>query len=200
MDARDGESGPPSTRFLYRQAQAGRREAMEQLLQRLRPRLTKWVASRHTPALRARYQVEDLVQEILIKAYSAIPSFKAGDRRAVRSWLFTVAENTLRDAYKRVQAARRDPKREVPVHSRIAGASTTPSQGVSRDEERDRFLRVLAKLPEAHREIIRLRLYEHLSTEEVAARLGISPKNVAVRLVRAKKALQAKFLASHGPS
>jgi RNA polymerase sigma-70 factor (ECF subfamily) len=58
------------------------------------------------------------------------------------------------------------------------------------------FKRALKDLPDSHAEILRLRLVEQLSTVETAGRLGITEKNVTVRLTRARAAL-SEYFAKH---
>jgi len=195
-EAQGGPLDPPSTRFLYVQAHAGDGDSLEQLLQRIRPRLESWAATRLGPALRSRVQVDDVVQEIMIKAYAAIPSFEPRGRNAFYGWLFAIAQNTIRDHARKLGAAKRDIKREEPVHSNIVGMQTTPSGRVSRSEAQQQFLEALADLPERYRDVLRMRKLEHMSTEETAQRLGITPKNVTVLLSRARQALAQRLTGS----
>ncbi len=186
-----GERPPTvSTRHLYRRAHTGDRVALEQLLERVRPRLEAWVAARLGPALRSRLQVDDLVQEILIKSYTAIPSFEPREKRAFYAWLFTVGRNTMRDWHKRLHAAKRQATREEALHSSVAGGGATPSEVAVGHEEQERFLTALASLPPRYREIVCLRRLENVENRQAAERLGISPKNASVLLVRAMRALR----------
>ncbi len=179
-----------STRHLYRQAHGGDRAALEQLLERVRPRLEAWVAARLGPALRSRLQADDLVQEILIKAYAAIPSFEPREKRAFYAWLFTIGRNTMLDSHKQLDAAKRRATREEALHSGIAGGGTTPSEAAVRNEEQERFLAALANLAPRYREIVCLRRIENVDNQQAAAQLGISPTNASVLLVRAMRALR----------
>ena len=188
----DRENGP-STRVLYRRANAGEREALELLLERMRPRLEAWVALHMGPALKARVEAEDLVQEILLKAVAGIESFRPQGKHAFLGWLYTVARNQIRDGQRFYAAAKRDYHREQDVRSSLAADATGPFSRVARNEQMDSLLDTLAQLPENYRDILRLRRLEYLDNEEAAERLGLSRRNASVLYVRAMQALRKKL-------
>jgi RNA polymerase sigma-70 factor (ECF subfamily) len=68
--------------------------------------------------------------------------------------------------------------------------SIDPVRNVLDDELRREIAQAIAALPDALRAVIVLRDIEHLSTEETAAQLGISPGAVKVRLHRARLRLR----------
>ncbi|MHC4974277.1 MAG: sigma-70 family RNA polymerase sigma factor [Planctomycetota bacterium] len=188
----DREDGP-STLVLYRRANAGEREALEQLLERMRPRLEAWVALRMGPALRARVDAEDLVQEILIKAAGAIGSFQPEGKRAFVKWLFTVARHQISDWQRHYMAAKRDVQREQELRSGIPAQRMGPYSCAERADLMERLLDALTLLPESYRDIVRLRRLEYLDNEEAAGRLGLSREKASVLYVRAMQALRKKM-------
>lgn len=188
----DREDGP-STRVLYRRANAGERDALEQLLERMRPRLEAWVALHMGPALRARVDAEDLVQEILMKAAGAIGSFQPEGKRAFVKWLFTVARHQISDWQRHYMAAKRDVQREQEIQPGLAAQATGPFSRAERNDQMELLLDALAELPENYRDILRLRRIEYLDNGEAAERLGISRENASVLYVRAMQALRKKL-------
>jgi len=54
----------------------------------------------------------------------------------------------------------------------------------------------MAKLGDAHRHVVTLRVLEELSGDEAAAELGVTPGHVAVLLHRARKQLEACMIAA----
>ena len=183
----------PSTRVLYRRANAGEREALEQLLERMHPRLTAWVTLHMGPALKARVDAEDLVQEILLKAATAIETFEPRGKRAFLGWLFTVARNQIRDWQRHYGAAKRDFHLEEELQSGLSADATGPFSRVERNEEMDHLLDALATLPASYRDILRLRRLEYLDNDEAAERLEINRGNASVLYVRAMQALRKKL-------
>ena len=74
---------------LVRAAQSGSREATEQLLIRHRP----WVFNLAVRMLLRRADAEDATQEVLLKAFKALPTFR-GDSK-FRTWLYRIAVNHI---------------------------------------------------------------------------------------------------------
>ncbi|MHC4548634.1 MAG: sigma-70 family RNA polymerase sigma factor [Planctomycetota bacterium] len=181
-----------STRAIYLRANEGDKEALEKLLVRMRPRLRAWVALRMGPVLKAKLEADDLVQEILIKAAGAIQDFEPRGNRAFYAWLFTIARNQINQWRRTFGAAKRTAEEEQ-LHSGIRQAQSSPSTWASRNEELDHVLQTLTRLPERHREVIRLRSIEFLSNAEAAAQLGITRGNASVLYVRAMTALREKL-------
>ncbi|MHC4818905.1 MAG: RNA polymerase sigma factor, partial [Planctomycetota bacterium] len=143
--------------------------------------------------LRARVDAEDLVQEILLKAATAIETFQPEGKRAFVKWLFTVARHQISDRQRHHKAAKRDVQREQELRSGIPGQRTGPYSCAERNDQMERLLDALALLPENYRDILRLRRLEYLDNEEAAERLGISRQNASVLYVRAMQALRKKL-------
>ncbi len=74
---------------LVRGAQSGNREATELLLIRHQP----WVFNLAVRMLLRRTDAEDVTQEVLIKAFKALPTFR-GDSK-FRTWLYRIAVNHI---------------------------------------------------------------------------------------------------------
>jgi RNA polymerase sigma factor (sigma-70 family) len=74
---------------LVRGAQAGDREATELLLIRHQP----WIFNLAVRMLLGRADAEDATQEILFKAYRALPGFRGGSE--FRTWLYRIAVNHI---------------------------------------------------------------------------------------------------------
>ena len=157
-----------TTFTLVRAANAGDRRAMEELLGRIRPRLVAWVAARLGLLLGSRMEAEDIVQEVLARAYQALPRFEPRGRRPFYAWLYRIADNRLRAWRERLGAAKRGLPREREIDSAVAESTASPSAVAERAEDAERLLAELARLPDRYREILRLRRLEHLSNEEAA--------------------------------
>ncbi|HKS48419.1 MAG TPA: sigma-70 family RNA polymerase sigma factor [Amycolatopsis sp.] len=90
-----------------------------------------------------------------------------------------------------------DSQREVPtVHTEIVGGQPSPELAFL-DAERDRALwRAVARLPQPHRELIRLLAGEpRLTHRQLAARLGIPPGSVGPLRRRALDRLRQALIA-----
>jgi RNA polymerase sigma-70 factor (ECF subfamily) len=188
----DSQGSPHTTQRLLGRARRNEDpEALNALCDRLRARLAAWVAARLGPRLRARVEVEDIVQETLMNVSAALSGFDSDDERRFRAWVFKIAERCINRQADWHGAAKRDPAKEVDVHSRLEAAQTSPSARAARAEDWASTLDAVAGLPENLRLVFRLKMIEGLTNSEVAEKLGISIKNVSVRYVRALTKLKA---------
>ena len=179
--------GLDATQGFLHSALEGADAARGELLEHLRPRLVLWVAGRLSSALRAQVEPEDVAQDILIAVLKSFDGFKGQDDRGFFKWFFTVAENRIRDLADYHGAQKRQLPRPVSM------SQTSPSAAVVRTEQVSRMMAAIERLPEDHRQVIRLRKLEERSVSEVALILGRSENAVGVLLCRALKEL-AEFL------
>jgi len=175
---------PDETLHELQAALEGNEEARGVLLERLRPRLVLWAAARMPDALRARLDPEDAAQEILLTLHRKLEKFEGGNFHA---WLFTVANNRLRDLIEHSAAL----KRRTPEPQSFS--QTSPSSAAIRAESAVRLRSALGRLAADYREVIRLRRFEELETAAVAQAMGRSPNAVRLLYFRALKALKLEL-------
>jgi RNA polymerase sigma-70 factor, ECF subfamily len=126
---------------------------------------------------------DDLVQEIFIALWRALPRFRG--ESAERTFVFRVAMNRA------LTHRFRQPPRGEPLDaaSHLADPGRSPEAEASTSEQRTRLLGALHALPPSHRQLLALSL-EGLTTREIADVLGITENNAGVRLTRARRVLQ----------
>jgi RNA polymerase sigma-70 factor (ECF subfamily) len=127
---------------------------------------------------------EDLFQEIVYQLWKSFPSFSG--RSKFTTWMYRVALNTA------ITAVRKKSIRTVFADKSVENIAGDNSDDMS--EEVTLLYKAIAKLDKLDRAIVLLWL-EKLSYEEIADTVGITTKNVSVRLLRAKKKL-AKMIQS----
>lgn len=134
---------------------------------------------------------EDLLQEICLALWRALPKFRG--EASLRTFVFRVAHN--RGATHRARRGR-ERRREAPVDQVHAGTLRDPAPGpesVARERERGARLRAAVRgLPLALRQAMVLSL-EGLPHREIGEVLGVSENAVAVRLSRARAALREEL-------
>ncbi|MCA8955840.1 MAG: sigma-70 family RNA polymerase sigma factor [Planctomycetes bacterium] len=141
------------------------------------------IEERMGAALRGRVNAEDIWQEVLLHAWRDRADCRWAGLASFRRWLLGIIDNRIHDARDFFGAAKRDGRRERPI-ARATGTegsawltepmrSTTPSRVAVRHEEADHIRQTLAGMPEDLREVLRLRLFENRTMEEVADSLGI---------------------------
>lgn len=177
---------------------AGDPTALAEFLEQRRPALRGFVVRRLGAALRGKLDPDDVLQELAVKALRELGRAPIADPFG---WLCHLAEQCIIDGQRRARAAKRDLAREVPGNipagegsqeliALLAASLTTPSQAVARDEREQRLQEAIAGLSDEHREALRLRYAEGLSTREVAGRLGKADVATRVLLSRLVQRLQ----------
>jgi RNA polymerase sigma-70 factor (ECF subfamily) len=158
-------------------ARSGDRSAFDELLRRHDPRM-RGLAYRLTAD---RHRMDDALQEAYLKAFRALPRFRAGSDFG--TWLYRITYNACIDELrkrKRSPVATDDPI--DPVSSRPG-----PERVVSAAET---VRHALAELPVDQRVTVVLVDGEGFDHREAAEILGVAPGTVASRLHRARAALR----------
>ena len=125
-------------------------------------------------------EVADLFQEVLINLWKSMPSFE--ERGNMRSWIYRISLNVCISIDRKKRR-----NKTVPLTMDINPYEEVESNQNSR--QMDMLRRRIAKLGQFDRAIILLWL-ENMSYEEIAAVMGITVKNVSVRLYRIKEELK----------
>jgi len=154
-------------------AQNGDRTALGELWDFITPKLHGYLVN----TVRNPQLAEDLLQNTWLKAITAIHKFQPKGVR-FSAWLFAIARNECRQHW-------RDHGQETSIEEadleKIPETMTTHekiSEKIFLDTE-------LNKLPEEHREILRLRYISEFSFKEIAQILSISTIAARVRVHRA---------------
>lgn len=125
-------------------------------------------------------EVADLFQETLINIWKGLPSF-SGEEGALRGWIYRVALNTC------ISLDRKKRRRNtVPLTMDV---NLFDPSSESRVQRPDQLHNRICQLQPFDRAIVLLWL-EDLPYEEIGQILGISAKNVSVRLVRIREQMK----------
>ena len=193
---------PTTTFALLEQAKAGDREALAQAFETHRRRLAVLVHFKLSPHARRFSEVDDVVQETLLRAFRDLDRFTYASPGSFLRWLSTIADHVIVDRV-RYQGRERRAGEEVPFRSASNPAgpdpvdSRTPSRLFAQQEAVERLLDQLSALPNDYRQVILMAKMEGLSTAEMAAQLGKSREAVALLLHRAVKRFRALREAAH---
>ena len=182
---------------LIDQASQGDQEARQQLLERFRDNLRRMVASRLDRRLTSRVDPSDVVQETLADASRKMDAYLKDRAIPFLGWLRQLAGERIIDTHRRhILAQRRSITREnhggtlpndsadAVVH-RLMASDTSPSNRLSRQEQRERVRKALSALSPRDREVLVMRYLEQAGTVEIGEALGISEGAVKARLLRA---------------
>lgn len=127
----------------------------------------------------------DLLQDVALALWSALKNFR-GDC-SERTFLLRIAHNRALTFVGKRGAATED----VDDHAdrAVATSGKNPAVAYERKQRESRMLAAVRALPVLHRQVITL-LLEGLSHREIAAVLGTTENNIAVRANRARAALR----------
>ncbi len=177
-----------STQSLLEKAQAGDRKAFDELAAQSRGRLSAIIRLRTGTALRRKVEVEDILQEALLRAYRSIQSAEFETEQSFFRWLSTVAERVIVD-----QARRHGCRPSTRLDHDVGGEEVSPSRGLRREERFARLQQALDKLSPDDREVIVLARLQSLPLSEIALRMNRSHAAVAQLLSRALRRLRTGF-------
>jgi RNA polymerase sigma factor (sigma-70 family) len=134
-------------------------------------------------------EAEDAVQDAFVKAYDALPGFRAG--AAFRPWILRIVANEARN---RARSARRRQGLTLRAAAADPGdAAPSPEAAAIAREDAEALMRALASLREPDRLVIAYRYLFELSEAETAGALGIRRGTVKSRLSRALGRLRTEM-------
>lgn len=161
------------------------------------------VVERHRDELRAHSRrilrsmddAEDAVQEALLRAWRALPSFEG--RSSLRSWLHRIVTNTSLDVVKRrprPSVVPVDLDQAAPADHSDAPALEPSLEGryLTREEFERALIVAIRELPARQRAILILREALGFSARETASRLGISLAAANSSLQRARARIERR--------
>ena len=188
------EPNPPSStaaeRELLSRARAGDRQAQavlyEQYIYGSAP-----IRSLLRRAVPEESQREDLLHEIFLAVVEGAGEFRGESR--LSTYLFRVAQLTVLEAHRAANTQKRG------GHVRLIGeaewtenpAQEPRSSAFEFEEVETRLTldRMMAMVPDAYREALRLRIVEGLDYQEIAERLAIPLNTVGTRIFKGKSVL-----------
>jgi RNA polymerase sigma-70 factor (ECF subfamily) len=171
---------------LLRQWQGGDAAAFEGLVRRWQGPVGRFVF--HMTGRRE--EVDDLAQEVFLRAYVAGRRFRP--EAAFSTWLFKIALNVVRDAARKRSDARLP--ENTPERSDPHGG---PEQVCSQHELAERVAQAVAGLPEEQRAVVVLRHYEGMSFEEIGRVTGTPPSTLKSRFAAAMTKLRQRLGPEH---
>jgi RNA polymerase sigma-70 factor (ECF subfamily) len=143
--------------------------------------------------------VDDLAQEVFIRAYRSIGDFKG--ESSLYTWLYKIALNLCRNHYRtRGRRPAHEELDETDAGQGLQDAGGTPEDEVFRREFWEHLRRGLEELPPEQREAVVLCDLEGMSYEEMAGVMGVPIGTVRSRIFRGRRALQQRLAVFHAMS
>jgi RNA polymerase sigma-70 factor (ECF subfamily) len=183
--------GAADDRELVRRAQQEDQEAFEELVRRHQHRVFAVAGG----ILRRREDVEDIAQQVFVKAYFSLKRFD--QRAAFSTWLYKITVNECWDLLRKKKVRplvyesdlSEEQARQVISAEEKGGGGPDISD---RLEARERVERLLDGLDERDRLMLILKEVEGFAVEEIAQVLDLNANTVKVRLFRARRRIVNK--------
>ncbi len=178
-------------RELVRLAKSGDKEAFELLVRRHQSRVFAVAGG----ILRNKEDVEDVAQQVFVKAYFSLKRFD--QRAAFSTWLHKITVNECWDVLRKRKVRpllyESDLSEEqAHEYNGFSEKATVPDVS-DRLEARERVEKLLVDLDERDRLMLILKEVQGFSVEEIAEILEINGNTVKVRLFRARRRITEKM-------
>lgn len=170
-----------NTGAVVKDSDIARRETFLRLISEYRGALRRLAAVYVTES----HDREDLVQEIAVALWQAIPRFRG--ESSERTWLYRVAHNTAITAAAKLRRRGRSESSLDDLPDPPA-ASAHGDEHLIRSQQRARMMLAIRELEPVDRQIVTLHL-EELSYREIQEITGISEGAIATRLSRIRDRL-----------
>lgn len=188
--------------------------ALGRLWEEHRGRLAAMLERRIDPGLRQRVGADEILQSTFLDASRGWAAYQRGSPMQPYAWLYRLALDRLIEEYRRHARPSNGLGRDLPLGDdcsallggRFLDTGTGPLTAAQRAELADRVRHVLGLLPAADRDVLAMRYFDQLSTQEVcdvlnardAAAPPLTENALNVRLFRALKKLQKLWRQLYG--
>ena len=164
---------------LLAEAQRGNDAALNRLLERYWPRLSRWASGRLPRWARDVADTDDLVQDTLIRTMRNVSDFDDRGDGALQAYLRQAILNRIRDEVRK--RGRRPTAEPIDEHEQLAAAAQSPLEATIGAEALARYDRALQQLDAGDRQAIIARIELGCSYKEIADALG-KPSADAARM------------------
>jgi len=143
--------------------------------------------------LHSKEDSEDLVQEVLVKVYKSIETFK-GDSK-LSTWLYRITVNTClneidkrgrRGVFERIEDGM------AKIYNK-GGVERDPQESMIADEVTIAVRKAIDSLPEKQKTAFILQKYQDLSQKEISSIMQLSEGSIEQLLIRGKESLKKKL-------
>ncbi len=179
-------------RILVDRAMSGHEAAYDALMNKYRKALYHHI----NRMVRDKQEIDDLVQESFIKAFSALESYSA--QFAFSTWLYKIATNHTIDYLRKKKL--RTFSIDKPVQTRegeleyeLPDTTYRPDRHIVEDQQRQIIQDAIDALPPKYHRVIVMRHQQEKSYEEIALELDLPLGTVKAHIFRARELLN-KYL------
>ena len=154
---------------------SGEESAFEVLLLRHQSRIFTFIISK----VRDHDLANDLFQDTLIKVINTLKSGKYNDEGKFLPWVMRIAHNLVIDHFRKHNRVKmisettyQNP--EYTIFHTLSDQSLNVEQEMIKDELETQLIELIEFLPESQKEVLKMRLYQDLSFQEIADQEDVS--------------------------
>jgi RNA polymerase sigma factor (sigma-70 family) len=187
------QSSEMSDGMLALQSLDGDEHAFEELLNRYRPALFKFILK----ILHDYDQACDVLQQVFLQLYISLPTLHT--ERPLKNWLFQVARNRCLDELRRKRVIHfseleaLNDEDESAVLDLVPDPHPLTEEIVERHDLQERLLRAIQSLPPKFRSVVFLRFTAQLTFPEIGKALDMPEATAKTYFSRAKPLLRASL-------
>ena len=200
-----GEPISEPSQLLVQRARSGDERALAELFEKHRERLRRTVQVRMNVHVQARVDASDVVQDAFLESARKLREYGEDGQIPFFVWLRMIACQRVAQLHRmHLRAGKRCAYRQVSLQApdaslasaallagQLAGRFSSVDENLIRHELQMKLETALEAMEANDREVISMRHFEELTTEEMAASLGLTRSGVLKRYTRAIRRLRA---------
>jgi RNA polymerase sigma-70 factor (ECF subfamily) len=141
-------------------------------------------------------EARDLTQEIFIKLYNNLQSYKS--KASFSTWLYRIAVNRCIDWTRKkklhtVSAIYDSSDEEIDIYEVMADSGGGPEEALIKQENKDYIIKIVEDLPEIYKTVIILYYFQDFSPREISDITDIPKRTIETRLYRGKNLLKLRL-------
>ncbi len=141
-------------------------------------------------------EARDLTQEIFIKLYNNLQSYK--NKASFSTWLYRIAVNRCIDWTRKkrlhtVSTVYDNSDDEIDIYDTITDSGGGPEEALIKQENKAYIRKVVEDLPEIYNTVIILYYFEDFSPQEISDITDIPKRTIETRLYRGKNLLKLRL-------
>lgn len=134
---------------------------------------------------------DDIVHEAILKIIDHIDGIDLENEQSTKCFICTVVKNKARDWWRK--ETRLDVSDITEEEYQLTDEEMTPLDAILSRDGYEKILGYIGELSDVYKDVCNLKFVCGMKEREIAEVLGITPKNVSVRIVRGRQKLIARI-------